>query len=137
MNWRKNFMLCNPWFMYVIRHVDVLAWLILYFATADLPLFQRHPQNQIVTNNQEVTFECFANGSDSELTITWEKDQKPYHSKNIASVILNNGVSSSLMINRAMMEDSGKYRCNATNVDGKSSVSEEAELISKSFIDRL
>ena len=100
-------------------------------------MFRKHPQNQIVKNKQEVTFECFANGSNSALIITWEKDQKPYHSNNIASMIVNNGVSSSLIIKRAMVEDGGKYRCNATNVDKKSAVSEEAELISKLFIDRL
>ena len=47
----------------------------------------------------------------------------------------DNGVSSSLTIMKAMMEDGGKYRCIATNVDRKSAVSEEAELISKLFID--
>ena len=126
--------------IHVIRHINALVynmWLVIYLSTAGLPLFQRHPQNQIVTNKQEVTFECFANGSNSALIITWKKDQKPYYSKDITSVILDNGVSSSLTINKVMMKDSGKYRCNATNVDGKSAVSEEAELISKLFIDRL
>ena len=52
-------------------------------------------------------------------------------------MIVNNGVSSSLTIKRSMVEDGGKYRCNATNVDKKSAVSEEADLISKLFIDRL
>ena len=43
----------------------------------------------------------------------------------------NNGISSSLSINRATVSDSGRYQCNATNVDGNSAVSTEAELISK------
>ena len=43
----------------------------------------------------------------------------------------SNGVRSILTINTATIRNDGKYRCRATNVDGRSGVSNEAELISK------
>ena len=106
--------------------------------TAGLPLIQSHPQHQFIDNEQKATFNCFVNGSNSSLTITWEKGEKLYNSRNMASIVdtkpLDNGVSSSLTIKKAVIADSGKYRCNATNVDGKSAVSDEAELLSKLLI---
>ena len=98
--------------------------------TAGLPFVWRHPQNQLVNNNDKVTFDCFANGSDS-LTITWEKDRRSYTSDVTQVTPLSNGVSSSLTLNRAGVADNGKYRCRATNVDGNSTTSKEAELLSK------
>ena len=76
-----------------------------------------------------MTFDCFVNGSDS-LTITWEKDRRSYTS-GVTQVTHSNGVSSSLTLNRARVADSGKYRCRATNADGNSVTSNEAELLSK------
>ncbi|XP_065918194.1 contactin-3-like isoform X2 [Dysidea avara] len=95
--------------------------------SAGLPLFWRYPQNQFVNNNDKVTFDCFVNGSDS-LTITWEKDRRSYTS-GVTQVTHSNGVSSSLTLNRARVADSGKYRCRATNADGNSVTSNEAELL--------
>ena len=103
---------------------------ILLDAIAGLPLVWRHPQNQFVNNNDKVTFECFANGSDS-LTITWEKDRRSFTSGVTQVTTHSIGVSSGLTLYRARVADSGKYRCRATNVDGNSSTSTEAELISK------
>ena len=94
-----------------------------------------HPQNQFVNNNDNAAFECFVNGSDS-LNITWEKDRKLYTLGDTNVTTYSNGVSSSLTLNRATVADSGKYRCNATNVDGKSATSYEAELLSKYLIGR-
>jgi len=96
------------------------------------PFFWRHPQDHFVNRNDEVTFECFANGSDS-LTITWEKDRRSYTLGVTQVTTHNNGVSSSLTLNRATVADSGKYRCNTTDANGDSSISNEAELISKLF----
>ena len=79
-----------------------------------------------------MTFECFANGSDS-LTITWEKDRKSYTSDVTQVTTHSNGVSSSLILNRATVADSGKYQCRATNADGISAKSIQAELISIFF----
>ena len=92
-----------------------------------MPLFWRYPLDQIINNNEEATFECFANGSVT-LTITWEKDRR-YYSSGVTQT-LSNGVGSSLTLNRATVANSGKYRCRATNVDGVSAISNEAELIS-------
>ena len=75
-------------------------------------------------------FECFVNGSNSALTVTWEWNKMKYNSRNIVNTNHVNGVSSSLTINRAAVNDSGKYRCKATNIDEKSAESGEAELIS-------
>ena len=68
---------------------------------------------------------------------TWEKDRQLYTSGVTEVTTHSNGVSSSLTLNRARVADSGKYRCNATNVDGNSSTSNEAELISKLLCDFL
>ena len=100
-------------------------------ATAGLLLIQKHPQNQIVNDTQKAMFECFVNGSNSSVTVIWEKDQKKYETGNSENVMHSNGVTSTLTINEATMKDSGKFRCNATNADGKSVTSQEAELISK------
>jgi len=101
------------------------------FYIAGLPLIQRYPLTQIVDDGQKAIFECFVNGSNSSLTVTWEKDKKHYTSGNTRDIIHSNGVSSTLTLNEATVKDSGKYRCRATNVDGKSDTSNEAELISK------
>ena len=86
------------------------------------------PQNIYVINNTKVTFHCFANGSDLNFNIVWEKDRRYYSSA--VTQTHSNGVSSSLTLNRATVTDSGKYRCRATNVNGNSSTSNEAELLS-------
>ena len=85
---------------------------------------------QIVNNSEKVTFECFASGSNN-LTVNWEKDRNQYTSGRIKNKVHNDGVNSSLILNRATVDDSGKYRCRVTNVDGMSATSNEAELISK------
>jgi len=100
-----------------------------FITTAGRPLFWRHPQDQFVNNNDEVTFECFANGSDS-LTITWEKDRRSHTSGVTQVTTYSDGVSSSLTLNRATVVDSGKYRCRASNVDEDSATSNEGELLS-------
>ena len=76
-----------------------------------------------------MTFECFANGSDS-LNITWEKNRISYISRGTQVTTHSNGVSSSLTLNRTTVVDSGKYWCKATNVDGNNATSNGAELLS-------
>ena len=93
-------------------------------------MIKKHPLTQIVKNSEKVTFECFASGSNN-LTVIWEKDGNQYTSGRIKNKVHNDGVNSSLTLNRAMVDDSGKYQCRATNVDGMSATSNEAELISK------
>ena len=88
-------------------------------------MFRRHPQNQFVNNNNKVVFECFANGSDS-VNITWLKNGASLSRGNIMA----SDHGSKLAINRARVSDSGKYQCRATNADGDSTTSNEAELIS-------
>jgi len=61
----------------------------------------------------------------------WEKDEKHYTIGNTENIMHINGVSSTLTLNNVTVKDSGKYRCRATNVDGRSTTSNEAELISK------
>ena len=99
-------------------------------------MFWRHPQNKFVDNNDGLTFECFANGSDA-INITWEKDRKYYSSGVTQTRIHSNGVSSSLTLNRVTVADSGKYQCRATNVDGDTANSREAELLSNFFISHM
>ena len=96
-----------------------------------LPVIQTDPMIQIVKFNEKVKFECFVSGSSSTLTVTWERNRKKNTLGNIRNVINSNGVNSSLTIHKARVSHSGKYRCKATNADGKSAVSNEAELISK------
>ena len=91
-------------------------------------MFLRHPLNHFVNNNDVVTFECFANASNTTITITWEKDGISYSSG--VTQTHSNGVSSSLTVNRTTVADSGKYQCRATNSNGNSTKSYEAELIS-------
>ena len=93
-------------------------------------MIKKHPLTQTVNNSQTVTFECFVSGSNN-LTVTWERDGNQYTSGNIETKVHNDGVNSSLTLNRATVDDSGKYRCRVTNVDGKNATSNEAELISK------
>ena len=95
------------------------------YHVAGLPVFRRHPQSQSVNSSDEVIFTCFVNGSDS-LNITWVKGNIPYTTGNISTT----DHSSILTIDRAIVNDSGKYQCKATNADGNSATSDEAELIS-------
>ena len=104
------------------------------FGTAGGLLIQRDPQDQIVYNKQNAIFECFVNGSNSSLTVTWQKNNKQHKSGNVENIIHSNGVRSILTINTVTLKDAGKYRCRATNVDEKTAESNEAELISKLFI---
>ena len=76
-------------------------------------------------------FECFVNQSNSSLSITWERNKRRYSSGNVENIVHSNGVRSILTINTATVRDDGKYRCNVTNADRNSIVSNEAELISK------
>ena len=93
-------------------------------------MIKKHPLTQVVNNSEKVTFQCFVSGSNN-LTVTWEKDGNHYTSGSIENKVHNDEVNSSLTLNRAVVDDSGKYRCRATNVEGKSATSNEAELISK------
>ena len=101
--------------------------------TAGLPVIKKNPLTQIVNNSEKVTFECFVTGNNN-LTVIWERDGNQYTSGSIKNKVHNDGVNSSLTLNRATVIDSGKYRCRATNVDGKSATSNEAELISKDML---
>ena len=101
-----------------------------YLITAGLPVVKRNPSTQVVNNSEKVTFECFISGSNN-LNVTWEKDGNPYTSGIIKNISHSDEVNSSLTLNRATVDDSGKYRCRATNVDGQSATSNEAELISE------
>ena len=112
---------------------EYFAYKYFIFVIAGLLLIQRHPQDEIIDYNQKVTFQCVVNGSNNLLTVTWERNGKQYNSGNVENTVHNNGVSSNLTINMATVRDSGKYRCRATNVNGNSTVSTEAELISKLF----
>ena len=102
--------------------------------TAGLPLFWRHPTDQIISNYQTATFECFVNGSKS-VDVTWEKDGTPLFlmNRNVMKHSNNNGITSNLTLNKATVRDSGNYQCNATTVDGDSVVSIGAELISNNI----
>ena len=104
--------------------------LLLLYTTAGLPVIKKHPLTQVVNNSEKVTFECFVNGSNN-LTVTWERDGNQSTLGSIKNIVHNDGVNSSLTLNRAMVDDSGRYRCRATNIDGMSATSNEAELISK------
>ena len=93
--------------------------------TAGLPVFRRHPQDQFVNNSDKVVFECFADGSDS-VNITWLRNSASFRRWSI----ITSDHGSKLTINKARVSDSGKYQCKATNADGDSTTSNEAELIS-------
>ena len=114
------------------KHNTTHTKILCISALAGLPVIQTDPMIQIVKVNEKVKFECFVSGSNSTLTVTWERNRKNYTSGNINNMIHSNGVNSSLTIEEArVIKHSGKYRCKATNADGRSVVSNEAELISK------
>ena len=103
------------------------------FTTAGSLSFLKHPSNQIININQTANFECFVTGSDV-ITIKWQKDRKLLRNRNIKTHKTNNGTISNLTLDRTIVKDSGKYRCKATNVDGGSTTSMEAELISNYLV---
>ena len=70
-------------------------------------------------------FECAANGSES-LTISWTRNDVPIH------FYKSNGTGRSILeVYKATVDDSGAYKCIATNADDETIVSEPAELLSK------
>lgn len=95
--------------------------------------FWREPSDQTIHNNRTATFECFVNGSNSRITVNWVKDGLPFTKSTATQRNYTTGVISNLTLNRATLSDSGKYQCNATNVDGDSFLSKEAELISNNL----
>ena len=95
----------------------------------------KHPSNQIININQTAIFECFVTGSD-KITIKWQKDGTSLSNRNVKTHKTNNRTTSNLTLDRATVEDGGKYRCKATNVDRKSILSLEAELISNYLVKR-
>ena len=104
-------------------------YFMLFLTIAGLLIFWRHPADQIINNSQAVVFECFVNGSKS-VSVVWEKDGREYRARNRDGVKYHrNGGSNKLIFSSATVNDSGKYRCRATNGDGYSVVSDEAELI--------
>ena len=101
----------------------------LFLTTAGTPVIWRDPLDQIINNNVTATFECFANGSKS-ISIVWQKDGSKNISGNEDVKVFANGSSYSLILYRATVKDSGKYKCIAVNKDGDSAMSKEAKLIS-------
>ena len=73
-------------------YIHTCASTCIVFVTVGLPLIQSHPHIQIVDNRQHVTFDCFVNGSNSTLNVTWERNKKPYNSGNVANTVYSNGV---------------------------------------------
>ena len=112
----------------------------MFFVTANPLNIERHPQNQSVNLDQQVTFTCFVTGSNSLFDVTWEKNGKKIDSSSnkitVKNTAHNNGVNSSLIIENVKVKDSGRYSCKATNADEKSFKSTQAELLSKLCIFR-
>ena len=111
--------------MYCILNNFYCVMISLSSNTDGLLVLRRHPQDQFVTNSDKVVFKYFANGSDS-IDITWLKNSSSLRKGSI----MTSDHGSTLTINRARVADSGKYPCRATNADGDSTTSNEAELIS-------
>ena len=103
------------------------------FTTVGSLSFLKHPSSQIININQTATFECSAYGSNT-ITIKWQKDGRSLGNKNVKVHKVNNGTTSNLTLDRAIVKDSGKYQCKATNADNNSILSLEAELISNYFV---
>ena len=101
--------------------------------TAGSLSFLKHPSNQVININHTAKFECFVTGSDA-ISIKWQKDGRSLSNRNVKTHKTNNETSSNLTLDRAIMKDSGKYRCKATNADDESIVSVEAELISNYLV---
>ena len=78
-------------------------------------------------------FECFVTGSDT-ITIKWQKDGRSLSNRNVKTYKTNNRTTSNLTLDRAIVKDSGKYQCKATNADKDSILSVEAELISNDIV---
>ena len=100
--------------------------IILPLIAGDL-MFQRQPMDQLVKQNSIASFNCTVNGSRDSIEITWERNGMIYTKHNTT---YSDGISK-LTLSRVTVADSGKYRCRATNVDGGSAISNEAELISE------
>ena len=75
-------------------------------------------------------FECAANGSES-LMISWIRNDETTHILDSHFYISNDTRKSVLEVNNATVDDSGIYKCIATNADNETVVSEPAELLSK------
>ena len=78
-------------------------------------MFSRHPEDITVEEGSTATFECAATGS-PHPNITWMKDNavllNPY-------LIENESISYLVLRSATKKQHSGKYRCEATNLAGK------------------
>ena len=75
-------------------------------------------------------FECAANGSES-MVINWTRNDETTRILDSHFYISNDTRKSVLEVNNAIVDNSGIYKCIATNADNKTVVSEPAELLSK------
>ena len=79
-------------------------------------VFTTHPQDQFIHNNEDVVFECAANGSES-MVINWTRNDEIISNSHY---YVSNGTSRSILeVNKATVDDSGVYQCIATNADNE------------------
>ena len=107
---------------------------LLNISLAASSVFTTHPQDQFIHNKEDAIFECAVNRSES-LTINWTRNNEyitPNSHYKTSIKITNEGKISVLELKQATVDDSGVYRCIATNTDNHETVfSKLAELLSK------
>ena len=75
------------------------------------PRIETQPEDTDVLLGQSVLLNCSARGLPEPL-ITWTKNDEPLDLDNARFQLLENG---SLLIQDVMINDTGDYKCNATN----------------------
>ena len=80
------------------------------------PSFQVRPQGTNVTTGSSLLLHCRASGSPYP-SVTWQKDGHSIDTSH--ATLLSNG---SLYIASSVVQDAGRYSCNATNIAGSASV---------------
>ncbi|XP_076322719.1 neogenin-like isoform X3 [Tachypleus tridentatus] len=80
---------------------------------ASLPRFDEQPQDVVVLPGQTAYFPCVIQGN-PPATVSWQKNEQPLQINSSRMLVLPSGA---LEIKAVNIEDEGRYRCNASNID--------------------
>lgn len=95
---------------------NCLSPIIMFCCSTEKPKFSVSPQDITVNDNEDVTFECLANG-DPQPNIRWSREGGSIPSSRARIVDDRN-----LRISRVKVHDEGSYVCTAENLVGTAEV---------------
>ena len=113
---------------YYVKKIFLIIFSIIKISVR--PRIETQPEDTDVILGQSVLLNCSARGLPEPL-ITWTKNDEPLDFDNARFQLLENG---SLMIRDAMMNDTGDYKCSATNELGSLQTDDAMLMVNSEYI---